>query len=117
MTTLMYCYVPRTITLKLGDKYYSTPAVIMDVGKEQAFEHLIGMDFIQNHQLTLEWMEGELYISDKKGLFHKLKMRKPHPSASQGLPCTYTEVDATAPQEGLKATAPPPKKKRFWWCC
>ena len=43
----------------------------------------------------MEWFEGELYISDKKGLFHKLEMS----TYTKGRPCTYTEVDASAPQE------------------
>ena len=101
--SLLNCYGTRTITLKLGDKYFSTSATIMHVGNEKLNEHLIGMDFIQTNQLSLEWFEGDLYISDKQGLFHKLEMRKRHPAAPQGLPITYTEVDASAPQEGLLA--------------
>ena len=108
--SLMNCYGTRTIKMKLSDKCFSTPAIIIDVENEQPFEHLIGKDFIQTNQLSLEWFEGDLlYISDKQGLFHRLEMRKPHPSARQGMIYAYTEVDASAPQE-LDGTAPPQKK-------
>ena len=90
--SLMNCYGTRTIKMKLSDKCFSTPAIIIDVENEQPFEHLIGIDFIQTNQLSLEWFEGDLlYISDKQGLFHRLEMRKPHPSARQGMIYAYTE--------------------------
>ena len=90
--SLTNCYGTRTITLKLGDKWYSTPATIMDVANEKPFKHLIGMPFLQTNQISLVWYEDELYLSNKKGLFHKLEVC----AGTNGLPCTYIEVDTTA---------------------
>ena len=57
----MATYGTRLLTIKLGRKSYTIPAIITDVKNP-----IIGMDLINLYKLGFDWIDDELYIIDKK---------------------------------------------------
>ena len=62
----MPTYGFRNIDVKIGRKTYPIKAVIVDVNQE-----ILGMDFLENFKLGLDWIGDEYYIFDRKAQIKK----------------------------------------------